>query len=341
MGKTVAIAFNTYLEARRNRILAIFLFFAVGLMIVSGVAASLAIGETEKIMRDLGLFGINIFGLLVALFVGIGLVYNDIDRRTIYTVISKPIARGNFVFGKYLGLLLTIYVATVLMTWFFFLVLHFSGYLDPTRVFRWIEKKYPAAVDIEPLMLLHYYGVHLWKAGWDALASFYLWAVPQASLAGYSGHVPYIDVYIDAAKIAATTSLLFEAILLSCLELAVVTAFAVLFSVISTPFLAFFFTFVMWVIGRLNLDIMRFADHLMRKKEWAELTIGEQVGVGFAHLAATLAPNLTVFNQRYEVIYEGALPGVPFMAASAAYGVGYSLIVLSLAVFIFNRRSFK
>jgi len=76
----------------------------------------LAIGFPERVMMDMGLAFISVFGTLIAIFIGVGLVYKEIDRRTIYTIVSKPIPRYRFLLGKFLGLQLTLLVNLVLMT---------------------------------------------------------------------------------------------------------------------------------------------------------------------------------------------------------------------------------
>ena len=106
--KIQAIALTTFREAVRDKILYTLLFFALALIAASAVVADLTIGEYGKIIRDLGLAAIDLFGLLIAIFVGIGLVYKEIERKTIYTIASKPIARWQFLVGKYLGLVLTL-----------------------------------------------------------------------------------------------------------------------------------------------------------------------------------------------------------------------------------------
>jgi len=103
-----AIALNTFREAVRDKILYTLLFFALLMIAGSGVAADLTIGEYDKILRDLGLAAINLFGVAIAIFVGIGLVYKEIERKTIYTIASKPVARWQFLVGKYLGLVVTL-----------------------------------------------------------------------------------------------------------------------------------------------------------------------------------------------------------------------------------------
>jgi ABC-type transport system involved in multi-copper enzyme maturation permease subunit len=72
-------------------------------------------GQERKIIVDLGLSAMLLFGVFIAIFVGVGLVYKEIERRTIYAIFSKPVARGEFIVGKYLGLCLTLLVNVLLM----------------------------------------------------------------------------------------------------------------------------------------------------------------------------------------------------------------------------------
>lgn len=111
-----AIALNTFRENRRDRILYVLLLFAA-LMIVAGVAMSeLSPYEQGKILLDLGLSAMFLVGSLVAILLGIGLVSKEIERRTIYVMISKPVGRGEFLVGKVLGLTLTLSAAVGLMS---------------------------------------------------------------------------------------------------------------------------------------------------------------------------------------------------------------------------------
>ncbi|MDP3937506.1 MAG: ABC transporter permease [Deltaproteobacteria bacterium] len=111
-----AIAVNTFREAVRDKVLYSLLFFAIALIGASVVLNRLAIGQQTKIITDLGLASISIFGTLIAAFVGIGLVSKEIERRTIFTIVSKPVSRGCFILGKYLGLVLTLAVEVAIMS---------------------------------------------------------------------------------------------------------------------------------------------------------------------------------------------------------------------------------
>jgi ABC-type transport system involved in multi-copper enzyme maturation permease subunit len=116
VSKIWAIAMNTFKEAVRDRILYAILVFAVAMIASTVILARIGAGSGEKIIRDLGLGFISIFGILIAVFIGIGLVYKEIDRRTIFTIISKPIHRFQFILGKYLGLCLTLFINVAIMT---------------------------------------------------------------------------------------------------------------------------------------------------------------------------------------------------------------------------------
>lgn len=113
--KIRAIALNTFKEAIRDRILYLLLFFAAVCIIFSRVLALLTVGDRAKIIMDVGLASLSLFGVLMAILMGTGLVYKEIDKRTIYTLLSKPIQRYQFLLGKYLGLVLTLFVMLVLM----------------------------------------------------------------------------------------------------------------------------------------------------------------------------------------------------------------------------------
>ena len=118
-----AIAINTFKEAIRDKILYNLLFFALLMIGASLLLATLTVGEQSKIIIDIGLASINIFGVLIAVFLGIGLISKEIEKRTIYNIIAKPVPRYQFLMGKYIGLLLTIVVNTVIMGAGLYLVL--------------------------------------------------------------------------------------------------------------------------------------------------------------------------------------------------------------------------
>ena len=134
LARVSAIALNTFREAIRHRILYLLLVFAVAMISFAQILSLLTVGSEEKIIKDFGLASIDVFGVLTAVFIGIGLVSREIERRTVYTLLAKPIHRFEFVLGKYAGLALTLLVNTGVMTLWFFLVLLIKGIFDPRLV---------------------------------------------------------------------------------------------------------------------------------------------------------------------------------------------------------------
>ncbi|MBD0316195.1 MAG: ABC transporter permease [Nitrospiraceae bacterium] len=113
--KVVSIALNTFRENLRDKLLYNLLVFALLMIGSSLLLMRLTLGEFHRLLLDVGLGSINIFGVLIAIFVGIGLVSKEIEKKTIYTIVSKPVARYQFLVGKYLGLTLTLFVNTLIM----------------------------------------------------------------------------------------------------------------------------------------------------------------------------------------------------------------------------------
>ena len=103
-----SIAVNVFKESVRDKVLYNLVFFAVLLIAVSYLLGQLTAGQDIKIIKDLGLAAMSIFGLFIAVFIGIGLVWKEVEKRSIYTLLSKPIGRAEFVLGKYCGLVLTL-----------------------------------------------------------------------------------------------------------------------------------------------------------------------------------------------------------------------------------------
>jgi ABC-type transport system involved in multi-copper enzyme maturation permease subunit len=121
--KIRAIALNTFREAIRDRILYLLLFVAAASLIFSRLLALLTVGDRIKIITDVGLASLSVFGALMAILIGTGLVYKEIDKKTIYTLLAKPIHRWQFLLGKFFGLILTLFVMLFLMSLIFIVIL--------------------------------------------------------------------------------------------------------------------------------------------------------------------------------------------------------------------------
>ena len=113
--RTLAICRNAFREAVRDRVLYNLVLFVLLLIGGSIFLGELSAGQESKIIVDLGLSAMLLFGAFIAIFVGVGLVYKEIERRTLYAILSKPISRGQFLLGKYLGLGLTLLINVAIM----------------------------------------------------------------------------------------------------------------------------------------------------------------------------------------------------------------------------------
>jgi len=114
-GRVTAIARNAFREAVRDRVLYNLVLFVLLLIVGAIFLGELSDAQESKIIIDLGLSAMLLFGVFISIFVGVGLVYKEIERRTIYAIFSKPVGRGEFLVGKYLGLCLTLLVNVLVM----------------------------------------------------------------------------------------------------------------------------------------------------------------------------------------------------------------------------------
>lgn len=110
------VALNTFREAVRDRVLYNLVIFALLMIGAAILVGQISIGIDRLVIINLGLSAISIFGLVMAVFMGVGLVYKEMEKRTLYAILSKPVRRWQFLAGKYAGLLLTLGVNTGFMT---------------------------------------------------------------------------------------------------------------------------------------------------------------------------------------------------------------------------------
>lgn len=114
--KVFAIALNTAREAIRNRILYSILFFAALMVGIAALFGAVSLGDRMKFIKDFSLMGISLFGVIIAIVLGVNLLHQELGRKTIFNVLSKPVARWQFILGKFLGLLVTVTLIIALMS---------------------------------------------------------------------------------------------------------------------------------------------------------------------------------------------------------------------------------
>jgi ABC-type transport system involved in multi-copper enzyme maturation permease subunit len=127
MSRVLAVAANTYRETVRERVLYNLVFFAVLMTFAGFLLSQLSIRQDEKILKDLGLAAMELFGTLIAVFIGVGLISKEIERRSLYPLLAKPLTRGEFYLGKFAGLAFTLFVNVASMTAGLYLTLALTG----------------------------------------------------------------------------------------------------------------------------------------------------------------------------------------------------------------------
>jgi ABC-type transport system involved in multi-copper enzyme maturation permease subunit len=129
VNRVAALALNTFREAVRNKVLYILLIFALGLLVFTYWFSQGALHEQLRVIRDVGLVGIELIGALIAIFIGVSLLYKEIEKKTVFALIPKPIHRWEFVLGKYLGMLVTLAVLMAIMTVTLFAILGYTQWI--------------------------------------------------------------------------------------------------------------------------------------------------------------------------------------------------------------------
>lgn len=123
MKTIITLAKNTFRETIRDKVLYVILVFAVLLIISTIFFGSISLDQDVKVIKDLGLSGIFLFGVIIAIFVGTTLVHKEIDKKTVYLIFPKPVHKYEFVLGKFLGMATTLFLVTLLMSVVFFIIL--------------------------------------------------------------------------------------------------------------------------------------------------------------------------------------------------------------------------
>jgi ABC-type transport system involved in multi-copper enzyme maturation permease subunit len=253
------IASGTFGEAMRRRILQVFLFVALALIVMGFAFASFSPRQEMVVIKSLGLGSIALAGVFISVILGINLIPNEIERRTIYTILSKPVQRYQFLCGKFLGGLMTVLSNIALMG------IVFIG-------LTWIKE-----------------------------------------------HNFDRDV-VDVAK----------GVLMIFFQLTLVGAVALFFSVFLSPFVNFFLTFAVYLVGSINI----LGDLATPNKDRNPLT------TDFFKFLHFIVPNFDNFNIQNPIIHPEVTitNGTIYILQNILYAVVYTGILLTLAVLIFDRR---
>ena len=163
-----AIALSVFRESVRDRVFYNLLLFAVLLVAASFLIGQLTAGQDLKIIKDLGLAATSLFGLFIAVFVGINVVWKEVERRSVYNLLSKPVLRYQLVLGKYAGLLLTLLVNVAVMAVVLYVLLAYMNATLPAGM-----KQAAEAPAVDPRLLLAFLLIFVQLAIVTALALFF------------------------------------------------------------------------------------------------------------------------------------------------------------------------
>jgi ABC-type transport system involved in multi-copper enzyme maturation permease subunit len=252
MRAILAIARNTFREAVRDRILYLFIGFAILMIVFSKLFSMLTIGDETKIIKDLGLAAIQFFSMLISVMMSIMLVSRELESRTAFNVLAKPVRRHQFILGKYFGLLAIILANIIMMSAaLILLVLLYQGELD-------------------------------------------------------------FSILVGAG--------------MTSLEMTVLCAFAILFSMVTKAILGSVLTLALYVIGHMTEALWLLTERMR-----------DAVTGWIVALLYYILPNLERFNFKMELVHSLEIR-LDLVVSAAFYGLAYVLLALLLAWLKFRRK---
>jgi ABC-type transport system involved in multi-copper enzyme maturation permease subunit len=177
MQRILTIAGNTYRETIRDKILYNLILFALIMIFSSLALGQLTLGNETKVILDLGVSSISIFGTLIAIFIGIGLVYKELEKRTVYALLAKPVHRHEVILGKYFGLLFTLFVNLAIMTVGLELALLCAGRIGWGPFLRVFPAVFPIFLSLALVTALAILFSTFSTPALSALFTFFLWII--------------------------------------------------------------------------------------------------------------------------------------------------------------------
>jgi len=308
-GRVSAIAMNAYREAVRARILYGLLAFALAACGYAVVVASLSLDQQARVVSDVGSASISLCAVLVAIVLGATSLYRELELKTIFPILARPLHRHEYLVGKYLGILLTLVVFVALDGALVLAILGLETGAPPGQVL--------GAAGV----LFAVLGALLLRFKHARVEMVVPWSF-----------VLFVVMAFLAAPAGPNRQLVLASCLLTLCESAIITAVATLFSSFSSPFLTAVFTLSVFLIGRSAETLA----HLPAR----------QVGVATKQSAAVLAhvvPNLQAYVPARPILLGQvpSLPTWPLVAKAAGQSLAYSIVMLALATLIFRRRDFS
>ncbi|MEM9189721.1 MAG: ABC transporter permease [Myxococcota bacterium] len=305
MGRIYAVALNTYREAVRDRVLHGVLGCALVVLALALALAELSLDQQGRVIFNIGRGSISFFAVIMATFLGSSLLHKEIERKTLYVILSRPIRRWEFLLGKYLGIVLTTTVFVLVMGGAQFAVMAIQAGAPLLLVLGVVSA------------LCIVLGLALWKSR-DATVAVVPWAI------GFLLFFALVGAGFDVE-----VELLGASLLLIVFEIAVLTSVALLFSSFSTPFLTGIFTLGIWLVGRDADDMANMPSR----------TLGPEIKA-VLRVLSEIIPNFNLFFPHRQAFQSGSGFAWGYVAETAGYGTIYTALILGVAILIFRRRDF-
>jgi len=306
--RIAAIAFNTYRESVRARILHGLFAAALAAAAYSLVVGAYALGARLRVVSDLGAAATSLFAVVVAIVIGATSLYRELELKTIFPILARPIRRGEYLVGKALGTVLTLAVFVAANSGLLLLALSAMAGRSPSLIALLLVALIAALVLVA------------WRVArartWLPLVFSLVVLVMGAGLAG---------VAPDERRVIVGS-----AALVLC-EVAIVTSLATLFSAFSSPFLTAVFTLGLFVVGRS-------ADALAALPP---KVFGEAIHAVGSFLSK-IVPNLMLY-QPPRALLTGEAAGIElgnYLLSALLHAAAWSILLLSAATLIFRRRDF-
>lgn len=306
--RIAAIALNTYREAVRARLLLGVLALGLAMCMYSVVAAAQSLHQELRVVADVGSAALSLCGVVAAIVLGSTSLYRELELKTIFPILSRPIRRWEYLLGKYFGTVLTVSV---------FIGIEASTVLSLLS----LEAGEPSwKIATAALGLLGVLGVALLRAPRSRVFVVVPWTLACV-----------LTFWILAAPAFEERQVVTASAILSVFEIAIVAAVATLFSSFSSPFLTSACTAMVFLIGR-SSDTMA---HIPKRMFGAGCSAAGRVG-------AHIVPNLhTYVPPRPLLLGDTGEPIWRYVATAGVQAVAYSAILLVLAAFAFKRRDFS
>jgi ABC-type transport system involved in multi-copper enzyme maturation permease subunit len=302
------VAMNTYRECVRQRILLGLAGVAFAVSVFSLVIGSFTLTNASRVVSDLGAASISLFGIAVSVVIGATSLYRELEQKTIFPILARPIARGEYLVGKYVGTLVTIAVFVAADSG---LVLSLGAILGGRDAF---------VVGGVGLALVVVLGIAAYRSPVARTYGLVPWSLALLAVGIY-----FSSVVPDERRMVLTSSYL------TLLEVVIVTGFATLLSSFSSPFLSALLTIGIWLVGRGADSLARFPVKFF----------GPAIANG-AKVLGKIVPNLQIYVPPRPLLTGEAIDvdRVRYLFLATGTSLAWAVSLLSLGIIVFKRRDF-